>query len=266
MTAMLANDLTAYLQRIAYDGPVEPTWRVLRSMHLAHLRAVPFENLDIHYGRPIVLDEEQLLRKIVQERRGGFCYELNGAFAALLRAIGFRVSLLSAGVARGDGTFGPEFDHLLLRVDLDEPWLADVGFGDSFLEPIPLSAGVHEQDGQAFRLEHDGPAWTFSRLEEDRRAPQHRFTLTPRVLGEFAPMCRFHQTSPDSHFTRNRICSRATPEGRVSLSNDRLIVTDHAGRHEVTVGDEADWHRLLIEHFGIDFSMVTTAEPSRAVP
>jgi arylamine N-acetyltransferase len=106
--------------------------------------AVPFENLDISLGRKIICDESRFLHKIVNERRGGFCYEMNGAFAELLRALGFKVTLLSARVSGGDGSEGPEFDHLALRVDLDQPWLADVGFGDSFVEPLLLEPGLEQ--------------------------------------------------------------------------------------------------------------------------
>jgi arylamine N-acetyltransferase len=121
-------NVPAYLDRIAYTGPLVPTADVLRDLHRAHLFTVPFENLDIALGRKIVCDENGFVQKIVEQRRGGFCYELNGAFAALLRAIGFEVTLLSARVPREDGTDGPEFDHLALRIDLGESWLADVGF------------------------------------------------------------------------------------------------------------------------------------------
>src|SRR6476661_9816152 len=107
----------------------------LRHLHHAHMLSVPFENLDISLGRKIICQEEGFLRKIIERLRGGFCYELNGAFAALLRELGFRVTLLSARVPRENGGNAPEFDHLALRVDLEEPWLVDVGFGDSFLEP-----------------------------------------------------------------------------------------------------------------------------------
>ncbi|PYX42331.1 MAG: acetyltransferase, partial [Acidobacteria bacterium] len=127
-------DSKAYLARINYTGPTTPTAETLRALHLAHLYAVPFENLDIALKRPITCDQQRFLHKIVELHRGGFCYELNGAFAALLRELGFPTTLLSARVAREDGSASPEFDHMTLRVDLDEPWLADVGFGDSFLE------------------------------------------------------------------------------------------------------------------------------------
>ncbi|HEX9438499.1 MAG TPA: arylamine N-acetyltransferase, partial [Roseiflexaceae bacterium] len=109
-------DIQTYFQRINYHGPLAPTAETLRELHVAHLLAVPFENLNIGLGWPIVLDEAALFEKIVVRRRGGFCYELNGLFSALLRALSFDVTLLSAGVARADGGFGPEFDHLTLLV------------------------------------------------------------------------------------------------------------------------------------------------------
>src|SRR5690348_1148972 len=109
-----------YLARIGYTGPIEPNADVLRSIHRAHMWAVPFENLDISLKRPIVCNEERFLQKIVNERRGGFCYELNGAFAALLRALSFDVNLLSARVPRGEAGDGPEFDHLALLLNLEE--------------------------------------------------------------------------------------------------------------------------------------------------
>jgi N-hydroxyarylamine O-acetyltransferase len=114
-------DVPAYLQRIDYQGSLKPDVDLLRSLHRAHLFTVPFENLDIHLGREIVCDESRILHKIVNEKRGGFCYELNGAFAALLRALGFRVTLLSCRVARQDGSYGPEFDHLTLRAISKNP-------------------------------------------------------------------------------------------------------------------------------------------------
>ena len=131
-------NVPAYLDRIAYTGPISPTLDVLRNLHRHHMLSVPFENLDIALGRNIVCEEDSFTQKIVERRRGGFCYELNGTFASLLRAIGFKVTLLSARVSRDDGSQSPEFDHLALRIDLEEPWLADVGFGDSFLEPLQL--------------------------------------------------------------------------------------------------------------------------------
>src|SRR6266851_9426074 len=127
-----------YMERIGYRGPLRSSLEVLRKLHRKHLLSVPFENLDIHLGRPIILSESAFYHKIIKQRRGGFCYELNGSFASLLKKLGFKVSMLSARVGRKGGGFSPDFDHMTLLVQLKEPWLADVGFGDSFTEPKRL--------------------------------------------------------------------------------------------------------------------------------
>lgn len=246
-------DDSAYLQRINYSGPLACTGDTLRDLHRAHMIAVPFENLDIAFGRKIVVDEEAILKKVVDARRGGFCYELNCAFAALLRALGFNVTLLSARVARTTGGEGPEFDHLTLRVDLEQPWLADVGFGDSFLEPLRLEAGTEQSDPAGmFRLIEDQGRWHMQRRVSDGNwKAQYSFSLQPRRLEEFAEMCHHHQTSPDSSFTRNRICSRATPEGRVTLSEMKLIISRNGSREEHEITSEQERLKVLQEQFGI---------------
>ena len=246
-------DVRAYLDRISYHGLLAPNADALRVLHRQHLLTVPFENLDIGFGREIVLDPERFLEKIVTRRRGGFCYELNGAFAALLTALGFRVTLLSARVVDEKGVAGKEFDHLTLRVDLEEPWLADVGFGDNFLEPLRLASGSDQQDAAGgFRLLDAGERWHLERRHQDGSwRPQYDFSLQPRRLAEFVSMCHYHQTSPDSHFTRNRICSLATPDGRITLSGMRLIVTSNGRREEHALASEADWRSALRDRFGI---------------
>ncbi len=149
-------DTAAYLKRINYSGSLEPTAETLRDLQVAHLLTVPFENLSIHAGEPIVLEENALFTKIVERRRGGFCYEANGLFAALLRALGFEVAMLAAGVAKSQGGFGPQFDHMTLVVTLSDRWLVDVGFGDSFLEPLLLDTREEQVQGtRAFRIVDD---------------------------------------------------------------------------------------------------------------
>ncbi len=172
-------DIDAYLARLAYAGPTSPSVATLSALHLAHLFTVPFENLDIGQ-RPIVLDEAAFFEKIVRRRRGGFCYELNGLFAALLRDLGFRVTLVSGRAANATGGFGPEFDHLALLVDLDERWLVDVGFGDSFLEPLRLhSREITIQRKREYRLDEAEGEWTLQQREGEWE-PQFRFTLEAR--------------------------------------------------------------------------------------
>ena len=246
-------DIDAYLARIDYRGPRTPTADVLRRLHVAHLLAVPFENLSIHAGQPIVLDDEALFDKVVTRRRGGFCYELNGLFARLLRELGFEVEMLSAAVWGEAKGFGPEFDHMTLLVNLEERWLADVGFGDSFVEPLRLDVrGEQRQGTRAFRIEEDGERLTLLKRDEGGvRAAEYRFSLTPRVYADYERMCRFHQTSPESHFTQGRVCTRLTPEGRVTLSKLRLITTDADGRHERELADEREYEAALGEHFGV---------------
>ncbi|HYL12374.1 MAG TPA: arylamine N-acetyltransferase [Terriglobales bacterium] len=248
----MSVNVPAYLERIGYSGPVEPTLETLRGIHRAHMLAVPFENLDIWRKRKIVLDPERFVHKVVEEKRGGFCYELNGAFAALLQGLGFRVTLLSARVARDDGSYGQEFDHLTLRVDLDEPWLADVGFGDSFLEPLQLKVGLDQKQGvRRFTIIKSDGALLLARKYGWFRKPEYSFTLTARKLEEFAGMCHYHQTSRNSPFTQKRLCTRATPEGRITLTDNRLIVTRGSIRDEYPVTTPEQWYELLREHFGV---------------
>ncbi len=245
-------DVRAYFDRIGYDGGADPTLETLRRLHQQHLRAVPFENLDIHLGRPISLDPGALFDKIVRRRRGGFCYELNGLFAEMLRAIGFDLDLLSARVAHQDGSFGREFDHLLLRVRIDgRDWIADVGFGDSFVEPLLLYG--YEQDccGTVYLIDTPQENMLLLRQENGHWRQQYLFTLTPRQLEDFQEMCVYHQTSPMSSFTRGRIVSRATAEGRITFSDMRLIDTSKGDRRERTVDSDAEYLEMLEGHFGI---------------
>ena len=246
-------NLPAYLARIGYTGPVAPTLQVLRAIHRAHLLSVPFENLDISRGRKFAVDQDAFVRKIVEESRGGFCYEMNGALAALLQAIGFQVTLLSARVTRQDGTFGPEFDHLTLRVDLDQPWLADVGFGDSFVEPLRLLPGIAQKDGgQIYRITENANVLQLEKWETgDTWKQMYRFTLQPRQLREFAGMCHYHQTSPESSFTRKRVCTRATPEGRITLSDMKLIITHDGNKVERVLSTEDEWRAALRQYFDV---------------
>ena len=246
-------DISAYLARIRYDGPLDVSPETLRALHLAHLYAVPFENLDIPLGRPIALDAPALFAKVVTRRRGGFCYELNGLFGALLAGLGFRVTLLSAEVARQAGGFSPPYDHLALRVDLAEPWLVDVGFGEGFRLPLRLDdAGDQPQDASAYLIVADGEYRVLMRREAGGDwTPQYRFTHAAHTLEEFADRCRFHQTSPESHFTQGRICTLCTPEGRVSVTDMRLIVTTAAGRMETILESAADYAAALRDRFGV---------------
>lgn len=252
-------DVAAYLARIGYAGPVQPDWATLRALQLAHMRTVPFENLDIHLGRPIALDEDLLFRKIVRQRRGGFCYELNGLFAALLREIGFPLTMLGARFPRDDDLPAPELDHLTLLVrcrDREDAVLADVAAGRGSF-PTPLRIDTDEAQPQpevnaAFRIlpERDGyQVWRKPDGGDWER--EYWFDPRPREFAEFQTGCDFHQTSPHSLFTQNRLCTILTPAGRVTLSGNTLITTTHGVRSEREL-DDVGQQRALRDHFGIN--------------
>jgi len=216
--------------------------------------AVPFENLSIHANEPILLQEKSLFDKIVLRQRGGFCYELNGLFAVLLHGLGFNVKMLSAGVARTDGGFGPDFDHMTLMVSLEERWLVDVGFGDSFRQPLLIDRrDVQVQGDRLYQIDDDG-VYLILKERDGKGAwkPQYRFTLQPRQLADFVDMCHYHQTSPESSFTQQRVCSKAKTDGRVTLSDMRLIVTQGHQRRERILVDGAEYTAVLAEEFGIN--------------
>src|SRR5271165_5587736 len=244
-------DLEAYLRRIEYNGPRQPSASLLRSLHRQHLFTVPFENLDIPLAAPIRLEPPLLYEKIVVRRRGGFCYELNGLFSQLLTALGFQVQMLSARVRRDDGGFGPEFDHMLLKVHLDEPWLVDVGFGDSFVDPIAFHAGGADQvNGHRYVVLPMDGEWQLGREDGKGQVPLYAFRDVPHELDEYREMCAFHQSSPESHFTRSWICSRATPYGRITIANMCLIVTRGNAREERQLSSEAELRRCLDQLLG----------------
>ena len=247
----------AYLERIDYRGPTGPSLNVLRKLHRKHLLSIPFENLDIHLHRPIILSEAAFYKKIIKHRRGGFCYELNGSFALLLKRLGFKVSMLSARVARRDGGFTADFDHMTLLVHFKHLWLADVGFGDSFTEPKRLDISSQQPDrGRDYRLIRKG-GWTLlSRRNEEngRWDPQYKFGFRPRKLSEFARRCVWQQTSPKSHFKKGRVCTRLTLNGRLTLTDTKFIVTRGSRKVERPLKNPEEFTSLLQQHFGIDLS------------
>lgn len=261
-------DIEAYRARLGVSGPLPATAATLRLLHHAHMLAVPFENLDIHWGRPIVLEEARLFEKLVTQRRGGFCYEQNGLFAVVLRELGFTVDLLEARVGAKPWEDSLPWDHMTLVVSLEERWLVDVGFGDGFREPLLLDdAGPQARAEGIWRVQHDGcEGLHSSRTAAGDWKPEYRFQLRPCQLTDFKPGCEHHQHSPESHFTQRRVCSLATKTGRITLSDRCLIETEgspsraiagtgeseNARRQERDLADEVVFMQLLRERFGIE--------------
>ncbi len=249
-------DIEAYFARLGYEGPRHPSFETLRQLQRAHMLSVPFENLDIvPLHRLIRLDKRGLWDKIIERRRGGFCYELNGLFAWLLESLGFEVAHLNGRVFNRDGGLGMDFDHLTLLVAIpgeSARRIADVGFGDSFLDPLFLDEGEQVQAPRAYRLEQSADGFIVWQRDYDGTwERQYFFDLTPRRFpDDYESACAYHQRSPDSHFTHGSIVSLPTERGRVSLEPDRLIITENGIRSERPVGEE-EWPALLRELFGV---------------
>ncbi|WP_037608545.1 arylamine N-acetyltransferase family protein [Streptacidiphilus rugosus] len=253
--------VTAYLDRIRAPRPAAADPDALRALHLDHLRAVPFENLSIHLKEPVVLTPEALFEKVVVRRRGGFCYELNGLFAELLTALGYRCALLAARV-HGETGYGPLFDHLALAVTCQDgtDWLVDVGFGRHTDHPLRLDVRTEQSDPTGvYRIaeHHQAHADDLVVLKGD--VPQYLLETRPRTLGDFELGCWWNQTSPQSHFTRNTVCTLRTATGRVTLSSRTLIETDDGGerrQHEVKPQELADTYAEL---FGFELDPAAVA-------
>ncbi|MFD8423629.1 arylamine N-acetyltransferase [Streptomyces sp. NPDC059466] len=268
----------AYLRRIGAQHPAWPTSGVLRELHLRHLKTVPFENLSIHLGEEIVLEEKRLLDKVVGARRGGFCYELNGLFGALLGALGFDVTLLSGRVYGEEGRLGIPYDHLALRVRTVDggDWLADVGFGTHSHYPLAFGERSEQTDpGGTFRVVEAGPDAAGVRGVGGRReaedldvirnaGPQYRLEVRPRVLGDFVAGAWWNSTSPMSHFVRSTVCSRVTEDGgRITLSGRSVTVTAPDGTKEVTeTATDEEVLAVYRERFGIELARVPEVRKS----
>lgn len=250
------ESIDAYLARISVDADrdLTPTIEDLRMLQTRHLLSVPFENLDIHWKRPIVLDIDRFYEKIVGERRGGFCYELNGLFNDLLKSLGFNTRLVSARVFGGERGFGPEFDHAGIIVTIGElEYLADVGFGDFAAEPLRLIADLEQRDREGdfvIRRAEFGVLEAAKKMDGDL-VPAYSFEPIGRDLSEFAEMCDFQQHSPKSHFTKGKLCSMLTGDGRKTLTDTKFVVTANGERSETAVESEEVFERILEVEYGI---------------
>jgi len=240
------------LKRIGYNGPTEPTLDNLRALQNAFLLKVPFENLDIHLGRQIRLSSQSIYKKIISQKRGGFCYECNILFFDLLSRIGFQVEFLSARMVQGN-TVGPEYDHMVLLVHLEHDYLADVGNGQSCREPLRIDgANMATSEGYAYRVgTHDKGCALYCQQSDAAWSPRFLFTLTSRDQAEFSDMCHYHQTSPNSVFTQQRLVTIATPEGRVTLTDMRLSIAKGAEKQERVATSEDEYFEILNQNFGI---------------
>ena len=248
-------DISKYLQRLKIENIAKPDLSNLKLLHKNHLYNIPFENLDIHYNKKIILDFEFLENKILNNGRGGFCYELNGLFYKLLSELGYKVKMICAGVYNNEGIPGPDYDHMALIVNINnEEYLADVGFGDNFLEPPKLELDTTQKDEAGFFkiVKHDENYFQLCRSADGINFKgEYLFKIDEEKLENFQTMCNYHQTSPESHFTQKRVCSKAVENGRITLSDLKIIKTEKGIRTETELKDESEFLESLKKYFGI---------------
>ena len=264
MPQLSADEITAYLDRIGVTDPagaLKPDVDTLNMLHRAHVLAVPFENLSVHLpDEEISLELAALVDKIVTRRRGGFCYELNGLFAALLESIGFGVERMAARTYSAElGAFtNNPLDHLALRVTdtAGDVWLADVGFGKHSERPLRYAERGEQRDPFGTLRIKETTDGLLDVLLDD--APQYRIDPRALALADFE-MGRWYQvTSPSSLFRRSLICSLPTPDGRVTLTGRRLITTDADGKREQILKKDAAMLAAYRDLFGIELTVLPT--------
>jgi len=248
-------NLNKYLSRIGLDqAEVRPDIETLRRLQYQHLLHVPFENLDIHWKRPIILDTDRFYKKIVDGGRGGFCYELNGLFNELLKSVGYHTHLISGRVYGPGKVPGPEFDHMAIVVMIgNEEYLTDVGFGDFIAEPLKIDPSSEQTDreGVFIVLLTEHGTFEVEKKDGDGWKPECLFGRNAHALSEFAGMCEFHQHSPESHFTKGKVCSILTADGRKTLTDTKFIATVGGKKTETTVASDEEFDAILAREFNI---------------
>jgi N-hydroxyarylamine O-acetyltransferase len=246
------TEATEYLSRIGHAGPVRADSGTLAALHRAHLAAVPYENLGIQLGRVPTLTRGALLHRVVDERRGGFCFELNGAFGLLLIELGFRVRFVRAAVNRlrdGESAWG---NHLALLVDTERgPMLADVGFGDGFLAPLPLVIGSHRQPPFEFQLRRDLTGVWHLVHHQAGIAPGFEFRTDPLALADFAPRCTQLASDPASSYVRTLTVQQPRADHALALRARSLTRSTLAGRDTRELTDVDEFAAVLADEFGL---------------
>lgn len=244
-------DVDRYLDRIGITQPPPIDLTGLTALQRAHMTAVPFENLDIVFGRGVSVDQQQAVDKVVDDGRGGWCFEVNGAFAALLDALGFDVMLLGAAVLLD----GPSavIDHLALEVALDEPYLADVGFGESFIAPLALNrAGPQDGGNGTYELLPSPQGTTLTEHVDGIPEARYRFKRVAHRMDDFEAVSASMQADPERSWGSKPFATRLLDGGpdRVTLRDGRLKVV-RAGAETVTELAPDRWDDSLGEWFGM---------------
>jgi len=250
-------EIDKILNRINYSGPLDVNLQVLRDLKRAFLYSVPFENLDIHAKVKITLEPLRFYDKIVTNQRGGFCYECNSLFYHLLREIGFQVHILSARMTTRE-TPSPRYSHMALKVSLDQDYLVDVGNGQSLMEPMAIpgeaittAEGIDYRVGRYDELEYA----LYVRPGNADWTPRFVFSIESRTLEQFEKMCEFHQTSPESIFMKQRLCTLPIPNGRLTLAGQEFTLLNNGSQMKITIGSTEELQEILQKYFNIGMQL-----------
>jgi len=253
-------DVKSYLERINFKGKANLDFKTLAELQKAHLFNVPFENLDIHYGKRIISVKENIFRKIIFEKRGGFCYELNGLFYYLLRELGFEVKIISGRVFSQKKDYGKEFDHLALIVKVDKTeYLVDVGFGEFVMKPLKFELGKELMDERGVFIfdKYNEEYFRINKKENSKFIPQYIFKTQARNLSDFEEMCNYHQFDFESHFTKKKVITIPNKDGRITLNNSQLKITKGKTIQEIKFNELEVFDRYLWDYFKIEMKNVS---------
>lgn len=245
---MNSSQLHEYFKRIGYSGGQEPTLENLRECQAAHVYSIPFETFDIAMGRPILLTFENLFHKLVTEKRGGYCYEVNALLYFALEALGFKTRLCVAHLTDASGKVVTESVHMVLIVTLQEEWLVDVGWGDGFVEPFCLDT---PNDLQEYRIEKEAAGFAFYHKEKKL----YYFTTADRPLDFFENRNLYHQTSPHSPFAQELFCCLPTPGGFKMIKGTIYIQKEDGKKTEKTIETDSEYRMLLRSKFGLSLEV-----------
>lgn len=241
-----------YLKRFKASTQQENYLQNLTELQSLHMQNIPFENLDVIRQVPIYLNIESIYDKIVNQHRGGYCYELNGLFHWLLNELGFNAKLISATVQKPDGEWTKADTHAAILVELDTLYLVDAGFGDSTISPIPLGGERHTDHSGTYRVEQiDEVYYDLIRENGDTEKVLYRFSTEEKQLADFHEGCVFNQVSKDSPFTHDDLATRATENGRITLSGSQLTRSENGDKKKTELS-AAEKRKVLKEEFGID--------------
>lgn len=259
-------DLDLYFERINYTGGTDNSEDTLREIHIAHTLNIPFENLDVFYKRPISLDESSLYKKIVKNRRGGYCFEMNGIFSIVLKKLGFKVSNLLARVSI-DGINYSAKGHQVILVEIDGTrWLADVGFGnDGIIAPLLLEKDIDQmQFAHTYRLiTHPKFGYALQKKSEDGYNYSYAFTLEECYPNDFEMSNHYTATFPESFFMKMRMCTMPTKEGRITLTDNQFKIIENGKVTETKIENDEDLGRYLKQYFKLDLEKIADLNGSK---